>query len=71
VCRIELSVPLLLDPRYQGFTAVHFHEHLTRDHLHRWSYTRVKQLLQAKGLLQKAPKRGVHRRKRPRRPLPA
>jgi hypothetical protein len=66
----EAEIERLYRTRYQGFTAVHFHEHLTHDHLHRWSYTRVKQLLQAKGLLEKAPRRGVHRRKRPRRPLP-
>jgi transposase len=66
----EAEIERLYRTRYQGFTAVHFHEHLTHDHLHRWSYTRVKQLLQAKGLLAKAPRRGVHRRKRPRRPLP-
>jgi transposase len=65
----EAEIERLYRTRYLGFTAVHFHEHLTRDHLHRWSYTRVKQLLQAKGLLEKAVKRGVHRRKRPRRPL--
>jgi len=65
----EAEIERLYRTRYQGFTAVHFHEHLTRDHLHRWSYTRVKRLLQEKGLLEKAPKRGVHRRKRPRRPL--
>jgi transposase len=65
----EAEIERLYRTRYQGFTAVHFHEHLTRDHLHRWSYTRVKRLLQEKGLLGKAPKRGVHRRKRPRRPM--
>jgi len=66
----EAEIARLYRTRYQGFTAVHFHEHLARDHLYRWSYTRVKLLLQSKGLLDKAPKRGVHRRKRPRRPLP-
>jgi hypothetical protein len=56
--------------RYQGFTARHFHEHLSQNHLFGWGYTRVKLLLQSKGLWEKAPKRGVHRRKRPRRSLP-
>lgn len=66
----EAEIERLYRTRYRGFTARHFHEHLVQDHLHRWSYTRVKLLLQARGLLEKAPRRGVHRRKRPRRPLP-
>ena len=64
------EIERLYRARYKGFTARHFHEHLARDHLYRWSYTRVKLLLQSKGLLEKAPRRGAHRRKRPRRPLP-
>ena len=66
----EAEVERLYRTRYRGFTAQHFHEHLAREHLFRWSYTWTKLLLQSKGLLEKAPKRGVHRRKRPRRPLP-
>ena len=66
----EREVERLYRTRYRGFTAQHFHEHLVRDHLFRWSYTWTKLFLQSKGLLEKAPKRGVHRRKRPRRPLP-
>ncbi len=54
-----------------GFTARHFHEHLVRDHGFRWGYTWTKVFLQSKGLLERAPRRGAHRRKRPRRPLPA
>lgn len=65
----EAEIERLYRTRYQGFTAVHFHEHLTPDHLHRWGYTRVKRRLQEKGLLETAPKRGVHRSKRPCRPL--
>ena len=34
------------------------------------SYTWTKTFLQSKGLLEKAKRRGAHRRKRPRRPLP-
>jgi transposase len=64
------EIARLYRTRYQGFTARHFHEHLSRDHLHRWSYTLVKRLLQDQGLLERAAKRGAHRRKRPRRPLP-
>ena len=66
----EAEIERLYRTRYRGFTARHFHEHLVRDHLYRWSYTWTKLFLQSKGLLEKAPRRGVHRRKRPRRPLP-
>jgi len=66
----EAEIERLYRTRYRGFTAQHFHEHLVREHLFRWSYTWTKLFLQSKGLLEKAPRRGVHRRKRPRRPLP-
>jgi transposase len=55
--------------RYQGFTAKHFHEHLVSRHGFSWGYTWTKTHLQGRGLLAKAPRRGAHRRKRPRRPL--
>jgi transposase len=55
--------------RYSGFTAKHFHERLVSHHNYRWSYTWTKTALQARGLLEKAPRRGAHRRKRPRRPM--
>ena len=41
-----------------------------KDHRFNWSYTWTKTFLQSKGLLEKARRRGAHRRKRPRRPLP-
>jgi transposase len=66
----EAEIERLYKTRYRGFTARHFHEHLVRDHLYRWSYTWTKLFLQSKGLLERAPRRGAHRRKRPRRPLP-
>jgi transposase len=56
--------------RYGGFTAKHFHEHLVRDHGFHWGYTWTKAFLPSKGLLERAKRRGAHRRKRPRRPLP-
>ena len=56
--------------RYSGFTARHFHEHLVRDHRFAWSYSWTKAFLQSHRLLAKAPRRGAHRRQRPRRPLP-
>src|ERR1700742_1427515 len=64
------EIERLYRTRYLGFTARHFHDLLVRDHLCRWSYTWTKLLLQSKGLLERAPRRGAHRRKRPRRPLP-
>src|SRR5271163_4680788 len=66
----EAAIERLYRTRYRGFIARHFHEHLVREHLFRWSYAWTKLFLQSKGLLEKAPRRGVHRRKRPRRPLP-
>src|SRR3984893_11434537 len=66
----EAEVEALYRSRYGGFTAKHFHEHLVRDHRFSWGYTWTKSFLQSKGLLEKAKRRGAHRRKRPRRPLP-
>lgn len=66
----EAEVEALYRTRYSGFTAKHFHEHLVRDHKFNWGYTWTKIFLQSKGLLVRAKRRGAHRRKRPRRPLP-
>lgn len=63
------EVERLYRERYHGFTAKHFHEHLQRDHSFRWGYTWTKTFLQGRGLVDKAPRRGAHRRKRPRRPM--
>ena len=41
-----------------------------RDHRFAWSYSWTKAFLQSRNLLAKAERRGAHRRKRPRRPLP-
>jgi transposase len=56
--------------RYGDFTAKHFHEHLVRDYGFGRGYTWTKTFLHGQGLLHAAPRRGAHRRKRPRRPLP-
>jgi transposase len=48
----------------------HFHEKLREDHAIELSYTWVQQALQGAGLIAKRRKRGPHRRRRPRRPLP-
>ena len=55
--------------RYGGFTAKHFHERLVGVHGFNWGYTWTKTFLHGQGLLAPAPRRGAHRRKRPRRPL--
>lgn len=59
----------LFATQYYDFTVKHFHEKLG-DHGINRSYTWTKTVLQEKGLVKKAPRRGAHRRKRPRRPLP-
>ena len=66
----EMEVEWLYRSRYQGFTAKHFHEHLVRDHRFAWGYTWTKAFLHRQGLLERAKRRGAHRRKRPRRPVP-
>jgi transposase len=64
------EVERLYRERYQGFTVKHFHEHLVKDHGFGWGYTWLKLHLQWKGVVPKAPRKGAHRRKRERRPLP-
>ncbi len=55
---------------YGGFTVKHFHEKLVESHGYRLGYTVTRLALQASGLVARAPRRGAHRRKRPRRPMP-
>src|SRR6202051_4970895 len=64
------EVERLYRERYQGFTVKHFHEHLVKDHGFGWGYTWTKLHLQWAGVVAKAPRKGGHRRKRERRPLP-
>jgi transposase len=64
------EVERLYRERYRGFTVKHFHEHLVKDHGFGWGYTWLKLHLQWTGLAPKAPRKGAHRRKRERRPLP-
>jgi hypothetical protein len=56
--------------RYSDFTVKHFHEQLVRRHNYRLCYTVTRLSLQAAGLVKKAKRRGAHRKKRVRRPLP-
>ncbi len=60
----------LYQEKYGDFNVRHFHEKLQEQHHIRLSYTWVKRALQMAGLVNKSRKRGVHRRRRPRRPLP-
>jgi Helix-turn-helix domain len=56
--------------RYSDFTAKHFHEHLVKRHGYKLGYTVTRLSLQAAGLVAKAKRRGAHRKKRIRRPMP-
>jgi transposase len=63
------SVLGLYQEKYYDFNVRHFHEELKEQHGIGLSYTWVKEALQGAGLVKKAARRGVHRRRRPRRPL--
>jgi hypothetical protein len=60
----------LYQERYHDFNVRHFHEKLREEHGLELSYTWVKLALQGAGLVKKARQRGVHRQRRPPRPLP-
>ena len=59
----------LYQEKYFDFNVRHFHEKLREEHGLRLSYTWVKLALQGAGLVKRRRKRGVHRQRRPRRPL--
>jgi len=59
----------LYQDEYHDFNVLHFHEKLKENHGIELSYTWVKTALQGAGLVKKEKKRGVHRKRRPRRPL--
>jgi transposase InsO family protein len=61
---------VLYRERYSDFTVKHFHEQLLRRHNYKLCYTVTRLSLQAAGLVAKAKRRGAHRKKRVRRPLP-
>ncbi|MBV9923913.1 MAG: ISNCY family transposase [Acidobacteria bacterium] len=56
--------------RYSDLNVKHFHEKLTAEHGFAVSYTWTKGVLQGAGLVQRQPRRGTHRKRRARRPLP-
>lgn len=64
---LQLMLKLYRDC-YRGWNVKHFHEHLVRDHNFRWGYTWVKTQLHTAGLVERAARRGAHRRKRERKP---
>jgi transposase len=56
--------------KYFDLNVQHFHEKLQGEHGMELSYTWVKQALQGAGLVARGGKRGAHRKRRARRPLP-
>ncbi len=65
-----MKVLELFDIRYWDFTAKHFYEKLVSEHKFTCSYNWVRLTLQRYSRIRPAPRRGAHRRKRERRPLP-
>jgi transposase len=63
-------VLMLYQEQYRDFNVRHFHEKLRDEHGIPLSYTWVKLALQSAGLVSRHARRGTHRRRRPRRPLP-
>jgi transposase len=60
----------LYQTRYTGWTVKHFHERWQTEHGGTRSYSWTKKTLQAAGHVPRATRRGAHRKKRPRTPLP-
>ena len=69
VAIVEQVLGLYRD-RYFDLNVRHFHEKLESEHQIGLSYSWVKGILQGAGLVARGRKRGVHRKRRPRRPLP-
>src|SRR5437762_7621750 len=69
VALVEEVLGLYRD-RYFDLNVRHFHEKLHSEHAIKLSYTWVKLALQGAGVVERGRKRGVHRKRRPRRPLP-
>src|SRR5882724_5625605 len=69
VARVEQVLGLYRD-RYFDLNVRHFQEKLQHEHQIELSYTWVKLALQGAGLVRRGRKRGEHRQRRPRRPLP-
>src|ERR1017187_2881373 len=69
LAQVEQVLGLYRD-RYFDLNVQHFHEKLSQEHGIGLSYTWVKLALQGAGLIKRGRKRGVHRKRRERRPLP-
>ncbi len=69
VALVEQVLGLYRD-RYFDLNVRHFHEKLQAEHGVDLSYSWVKLALQGAGLVTRGRQRGVHRKRRPRRPLP-
>jgi hypothetical protein len=65
-----MATVALYRSRYSGWNVKHFHAWYCREHAGGRSYTWVKNVLQAQGAVSRAPKRGAHRKRRERSPLP-
>jgi transposase len=68
--KVAEEVLQLYREKYADLNVRHFHEKLREAHGIELSYSWVKLALQGAGLVKKGRKRGVHRTRRPRRPLP-
>jgi transposase len=68
--KLAEEVLRLYGDKYSDLNVRHFHEKLREAHGIELSYTWVKRALQGAGLVKLGRKRGVHRKRRPRRPLP-
>jgi transposase len=69
VAQVEQVLGLYRE-KYFDLNVRHFHEKLREQHGIKLSYTWVKKALQGAGLVPRSKKRGVHRKRRERRPLP-
>lgn len=65
-----LKLTTLYQDRYRGWNVQHFFRKYSYRHEGRRSYTWVKSRLQEAGLAERSKKRGAHRKKRERMPLP-
>ena len=65
-----LQMVQLYESRYTGWTVKHFHERWHAEHGGTRSSTWTKNRLQRAGPVARAPRRGAHRKKRPRKPMP-
>ncbi len=64
-----LRMVTLYETRYTGWTVKHVHERGHVEHDGRRSYSWMKKAFQVAGHVALAPRRGAHRKQRPRKPL--